>query len=259
MLKITHNSGFFSCCSVKLNDIIDYFNDNKHLPINVDSSEQFEWYKPKEYKNNDITYHYFKNNLENFISFVNHIDYKHEYQFSDYKLLNYKILSPFIEKYFTPTDEIINMQNKMENKYNIENYENICVLFYRGNDKITETKLCSYDDIIEKARLIEITNPNIIFLIQSDETEFIERMTREFSNSFYFKDEARHMKKQQNTVDIVFKNFNYRYSKFYLAITLIMSKCKYVICGSSGNCSIWIMFYRNNTDNVFQYLNGEWV
>ena len=37
-----------------------------------------------------------------------------------------------------------------------------------------------------------------------------------------------------------------------------MSKCKYIICGS-GNCSIWIMFYRENANNVFQNLNGEWL
>jgi hypothetical protein len=35
-----------------------------------------------------------------------------------------------------------------------------------------------------------------------------------------------------------------------------MSKCKYVVCGSSGNCSIWITFYRGNADNVYQYLEN---
>jgi hypothetical protein len=47
------------------------------------------------------------------------------------------------------------------------------------------------------------------------------------------------------------------FSKYYLAITIIMSKCKYVICGS-GNCSIWIMLYRGNNKNVCQYLDGTW-
>ena len=30
-----------------------------------------------------------------------------------------------------------------------------------------------------------------------------------------------------------------------------MSKCKYVVC-NTGNCSIWIVFFRNNTDNIIQ-------
>lgn len=75
----------------------------------------------------------------------------------------------------------------MEIKYNlIENYENICVLFYRGNDKITEIKLPSYSDYIGYAKRVQNENPKVLYLIQSDETEFIETMTKEFPNSFYF-------------------------------------------------------------------------
>ena len=42
MIKITHSCGFFSCCSVRLEMIINYTNKNKKLPDIVDSSEQFE-------------------------------------------------------------------------------------------------------------------------------------------------------------------------------------------------------------------------
>ena len=35
----------------------------------------------------------------------------------------------------------------IEKKYNLL-YENICVLFYRGNDKNRETKKCSYDEYL---------------------------------------------------------------------------------------------------------------
>ena len=76
-------------------------------------------------------------------------------------------------------------------------------------------------------------------------------------NSFYFKDEIRHMKKCNNSVDKLIAYDNFNFSKKYLAITFIMSKCKYIICGS-GNCSIWIMLFRGNSLNLFQNLNGEW-
>ena len=256
-LKINHNAGFISCCSVRLNDIINYFNINKTLPKIIDSSAQYAWYKPTEYNRRDITNDYFENNITDNIEYKEDIDYTHEYQFSNYKFLNYELINPFIKKYFTPSTEIINIINTIENKYNITDYSNICVLFYRGNDKTTETELSSYEKIIEKANELLLGNPNIIFLIQSDESEFITTMKSVFSNSFNFKDEARHMKKCNSTVDIVFKKYNYKYSKFYLAITVIMSKCKYVICGSSGNCSIWIAFYRGNADNIFQYIDNK--
>jgi len=91
--------------------------------------------------------------------------------------------------------------NHIEKKYNLK-YENICVLFYRGNDKNTETKKCGYHEYLKYANQLLQENPNIIFLIQSDETEFIDFMTNLFPNSFLFlKDEIRHMKHCKDTVD----------------------------------------------------------
>ena len=78
------------------------------------------------------------------------------------------------------------------------------------------------------------------------------------NNSFYFKDEIRHIKKCDDTVDIVMKEMNEEFSKKFLAITLIMSKCKYIVCGS-GNCSQWIIFYRGNVVNVYQQLKNTWI
>ena len=249
MIKVTHNSGFFSCCSVILDNIVQFINNHHNLPI-VDSSEQFKWYKIKP---GDITYDYFEKNDTNIP--ITHIKYYHGHQFWDYSRLDYNII-PLIKKYFSPSLQIINIMNDIEKKYNLD-YENICVLFYRGNDKNSETKICSYDEYIQYANEVLEKNPNITFLIQSDETEFIETMTR-FPNSFYFKDEIRHMNKCNKTVDKVFKEQNNLYSKYYLGITILMSKCKYIICGS-GNCSIWIMFYRGNCKNVYQYLKDRFI
>ena len=65
------------------------------------------------------------------------------------------------------------------------------------------------------------------------------------------------MKKCDNVLDKVMPSTNSDYSKKFLAIIMIMSKCKYIICGS-GNCDMWIMFYRGNNKNVIQNLNGTW-
>lgn len=246
----SHNHGFFSCCSVILHNIVDYINTNKKLPLS-DSSNSFSWYKKEK---RDITYDYFENpNINN--DEINPIDYKESYQFTNYSNLDWNVTS-IVNKYFTPSIQIKEIINSMEAKYIID-CNNICVLFYRGNDKITETKLCEYNDYLIYANDILKINPNVIFLIQSDETEFIEFMTIRFPNSFYFKDEARHMKKCNSTVDHVMYQTNDVFSKHYLTITIIMSKCKYIVCGS-GNCSIWIMLYRGNNNNVCQYLDGTW-
>lgn len=256
---VIHNSGFFSCCTVRLCTIIKYINEYKKLPIIVDSSKQFEWYKTDATK--DITYDYFEHYDNHptikFNPSIN-IEFNIAYQYADYSLLNYEYLVALVRKYFYPSPHILATIINIEQKYNIV-YDNICVLFYRGNDKNTETLICAYDQYIEYANKVLNANPNIKFLVQSDETEFIELMMKTYpNNAFYFKDEIRHINKCNSTVDIVFKTQNYEFSKYYLAITIMMSQCKYIICGS-GNCSLWIMLYRGNSKNVYQSTGDSWI
>ena len=254
---VTHTAGFFSCCSVKLDQIVKYINLHNNSPEHVDSSQQFGWYKlPQQ---GDITYSYFEHydNIPN-ILYVSNIDYAQCYQFNDYSKLQYDEITPIVKKYFSPAYEINTIIANIEHKYNID-YDNTCVLFYRGNDKNSETQICEYYEYLEHAKVIIAKNPNIKFLLQSDETEFLECMLNAFPNSsFVFSDETRNMSKRNDSVDIVMRDNIDIFSKNYLAVTIIMSKCKYIICGS-GNCSIWIMLYRGNNTNVCQNLCGDWI
>ena len=258
MIKVIEGVGFFSCCSVRLSDIVRFINKKKTLPTDVDSSDQFKWYKNDKNKDKDITFDYFKNyNNVIDVNITHPINYNHFHQFLHYSKLDYKCLTPLIKKYFSPSIEINKIINNIEKKYNLI-YENICVLFYRGNDKHREIKKANYEEYLIYINELKKRNKNLVFLVQSDETEFIKFMINNFpKKSFYFKDEIRHIRKCTSTVDIKMKSQNYEFSKKYLAITIIMSKCKYIICGS-GNCDIWIMFYRANNKNVIQNLNGTW-
>lgn len=258
-LVIRHaNAGFFSCCSMCLHEIVRFFNKYKELPTNLDTSQQFDWYKPTDRQTESITADYFSEDTSS-IKYRGRIDYEHWYQYLDYKTLNYKQLSPFIKRYFTPSNDIKTFVEILEAKYSID-YTNLCVLFHRGNDKVTETPAAPYQDYVDRARLIQAENSEVRFLIQSDETEFIDKMSTEFLYpAFFFRDEIRHINKSINTVDKVWsRDDNYKFSQLYLAITIIMSKAKYIICGT-GNCSMWICFYRGNATNVQQFLKTAWV
>ena len=261
MLKIIHGEGFFSCCSVILSDIVLYRNQHGRLPEVVDSSDLFKMYKPNR-EQRDITYDYFDHYDKHSETeeCVGHINYDWGWQFWYYSHLDFRKICPLVRKYFSPNQEILNIVAQMEEKYGLstENYDNICVLFHRGNDKQRETPLCKYEDIIEKSIEISEKTPGVRFLVQSDETEFIEKITTLYSNHILFKDEIRHMKKCDNTVDKVFPQNNYVFSKYFLAIVIIMSKCKHVICGS-GNISMWIAFFRGNVEDFHQYFDGKWV
>jgi hypothetical protein len=255
-LYIFHTYGFFSGCSVILNNLREYYNNNKRIPDSIDCSTVFRWYTPKSLMNTDIRYEYFDLSIDIDIPYTGSFEFDTNSQFINYKTLDFKAIQPFITKYFSPSKQIKDIVLHIETKYNID-YTTTCVLFYRGNDKITETTLSEYNDTIEKAKEIQAIDPHIRFLIQSDETEYIEKMINEFgtTNTFYCKDEIRHMTKRNATVDHVFSDKNYEYSKYFLALTIIMSKCKYIISGSNGNCSQWIALYRGNADNFYQYPN----
>ena len=254
---LKQNAGFFSCCSVRLNSIITFYNRYGRLPEIIDSSKQFKLYKLPQNMDEDITYDYFAPFSPAAATTKipeRKIDYLERYQFSNFKYLDYKGIVRIVKHYFAPSSQIIDAVYSLEQKYSL-NYSNLCVLFYRGNDKGTEMFLPSYRDFLAKAQDEIKKFPQTVFLIQSDETEFIEFMTAELgARCIVFRDEIRHMRRQCNSVDKLpdAEQTNYYYSKFFLAITIIMSRARTVIC-TSGNCSIWIAFYRGSSIGLIQF------
>jgi len=156
-LVISHNGGFFSCCSERLNNICNYINTHKKLPFVVDSSKQFELYKKS---NEDFTFDCFEHYDTIDENVILDRKYKIPHQFKNYSILDFKLFNPLIQKYFTPSDTIKEIIRNLETKYVLD-YENICVLFFRGNDKSKETKLSGYHEYIEYAKSIVTNNPRI--------------------------------------------------------------------------------------------------
>lgn len=249
--------GFFSCCTVHLEIILDYVNKYHRLPPKIDSTYQFQWYKFPHQWQQDIKSVYFEDpdTVAEIIDCDNEIKVTNknvEEQYVCYEYLNYDQLRPFIKKYFSLSAETRSIVSYLEAKYHIQ-YEDMCALFYRGNDKQVEIELPNYEVYVNRARELLKNNPNIRFIIQSDETEFLMRMSVEFPNHVIFHDEIRHIKKNGYlTVDKIYRHLNPMMSKNFLAIIYLMSQCKYVIC-NSGNCSLWIALYRGCFENVTQF------
>ena len=264
-LIITHNSGFFSCCSIKLSKIIEYINNYKKTPDIIDSTGQFLNYKTRhQYEQNlDISTHFF--NLNKFINIeeeenITLTSDNKELQFSNYKLINFHQLKPLIDKYFDPSIKIKEKISMIEKKYKID-YNNTICLFYRGNDKSRETNLPTYSEFNNKLKNIIEKESQI--LIQSDETGFLNYFQKLYpKRSLIFKDEIRHISKSDMTVEnlklprqqSVEQKLDFTYN--FIAIVIIMSKCKKIIL-TSGNISQFIAFYRNNSKNIHQYLSPK--
>jgi hypothetical protein len=258
MIKITHDYGFFSCCSVKLTAIVEYINSHKRLPDNVDSSQQFTKYKQNNDINTDITYDYFEHydDIKN-VEISVPIKYHWEHQFLNYTNLDYTHTAPLIKKYFSPSVKINDIVDKIEKKYNFM-YDNTLAVYYRGTDKKQETQLASFDDFYKQITEIIHVNKNINILIQTDTAQFLDYMNSKNLKNIMVINENETSYTDKGIHNELTNDNNYSHMLNFLSTVLIISKCKYIIC-SSGNCSIWMMFYRGNNKNVIQYLNGTWL
>jgi hypothetical protein len=241
MLKVNHNAGFFSCCSIRLLFILDYFNENKKLPDIVDSSEQFKFYK--NHFDSDITFLFFKD--YNFI--YEKIEYQKEVklvstptdpQFSNYSKINFEQIHPFIVKYFSLSNDILNLKTTIENKYNID-YENTCLIRYRGQDKCKETIQPNFFELMEIAKSLSIKNDKLRFLILTDTPEFLKYAEQNLHHRMFY-------------VEFPLSEILY----FVTIICSIAPKCKYII-HTSGNSELFMMLYRGNTNGCYQYLNEK--
>lgn len=259
-------SGFFSACSVRLDQLCAFFNKFGTVPDTLDQSRLFTFFKPPHENGKDITSSYFMPERHDVaVNKAKNIPFSVHSQYMDYSKLPLDLISPMLDRYFTPSNGIVEMVNHMESKYNVteHSYENICVLFFRGNDKKTEAALSSYEEIIAKAKILHKANQKIVFIIQSDETPFLRRLAKEFpDNHIIFQDEIRSIDTDyKKTVDLYGgkRSENHLFSKYFLSIVIIMSKCKYIVFGSSSNGSLWITLFRGHTKRIVQFLHGKWI
>lgn len=256
MLKITHNAGFYSCCTIRLEEILAYFNKFQQLPEIVDSSHQFAFYKTDYNQNLVDLFFKTENTPIQYVKDVKTTSSLDEQQFSNYSLINYSDLEPFVKKYFMPSDIILQHMNFLITQYSID-LENTCAVRFRGTDKCIETKLPSYEELVEKAKLIQCKKPNIKFLVQTDEKEFLEFFIKEFPDAIYFS-ELPTMNKgytlPENLIKTLHGNDKIASIVLYVSAIQILAKCKYIIT-TSGNGEFWTMLYRGHNKNVLQFLH----
>lgn len=250
-------SGFFSNCNIFFLNVLNYFNKEKELPYDINTSLMYTIYKSHDDENiYDIAF----TPTSNLITYTKQINFNntgYENQFSDYKQLNLNDLLPFIEKYFSPTKVVKNNITHLLDKYKININDNLCGVFFRGNDKIKETQSPSYEDFILKAKELKSKNNGIRFVVQTDETEFLQLFLNKFPDSIYFNELKTINKSLHVNVSRLLGNIEKKQHVIdFLSVIIIFSQLKYLIT-TSGNCELFIILYRNNTENLYQYLKKQ--
>lgn len=255
-LVVAHDFGFFSCCTIRLRLIIDFFNQNGELPI-VDSSKQWSSYKDDPPIYSDITHLLFNTKYSKLIK--KKIEFSSlckgkifedevEDQFSDYNLINFNDVNPFIDMYFSPSDEIIENINFLKIKYSIDP-KNIISVLYRGNDKSNEVFVPSYDKFMKKIDESKDRLPSHKLLIQTDEEDFCNFVLSKYPDSIVI-NELERIKKSNTAIHFltpIGKRFNL--AKNFLSVMIIIGKTSNIIT-NIGNCGMWACLFRGNTNNV---------
>jgi len=160
---------------------------------------------------------------------------------------------PFVTKYFTPSKQIIAIRDALIEKYKIDT--DTCVgLYYRGTDKYSETRIGDVTQYLSKIN--GVMEPGMTLFVQTDSTQCLDFFKTHFPSLIHLEETST----SSTNVGIHFEKTaaeNNLEIKYFFASLLILAKCKYVVC-SSGNCSIWLMYYRGGANNVQQYLNDIW-
>lgn len=255
-LKISHNGGFFSCSTVALLDIVRFYNEHGRLPESIDRTEQYINYKA-DHSMNLIPFYFDECNLLTPTNKIELIDDCMRIQFDSYKNIDYKNLHSIISNYFYPAENVEDIMCDLIDNYRLD-FENLCAVFYRGNDKAREMKVPSYQSFIDKAKEIKEKNPNIRFLVQPDEKEFLEAFLKEFPDSIYFTETPMLSKQDSAMFFEIPQPDRALYGAKFFAAVLCLSQCKEVIT-HSGNGALWLCLYRRNADNVHQIFNDVWL
>lgn len=258
-----------------MQDVVIWSRQHKRLPDILDRHDQYSWYKSEP--NQSLIDHFFKETDQYIYTgdWFELTEAKEELQFTDYKLLNFDMIAQFRDKYFMPSQYILDKVAFLEDKYKID-YENTCGVLYRGNDKNRETNIAGYDQFILKAmrqwldmtvipegdctytEIVGLPNKPC-FLVAPDETEFLDAFKHSMPDYALCMEETAHMPKKDSCIplELPYAERAEQAANFF-ATVLMLSKCKYLIT-HSGNVSLWACIYRGHMNGVSQWLNGSWI
>lgn len=238
-LICTHSAGATSCLTIRLKNIIEFYERFGYYPDAIDSSQQFGWYKDFPFQNvsQDIFGKYWRRPLP-------YVQFTDEWQYRWYDDINIDLLTQTANALCPLHDDILETAQGM-----IERMGNRTAILYRGNDKNTEVPNADYDVIIEMANQSNSKQ----FIVQTDEQDFYDYFVSKFKDTIAF-DEIPRIKRDLNRFVLPPKGMRRIFVCNFLSALYAIGQAKKLIL-TSGNTGLWTMIYRGHTKNVWQYNN----
>lgn len=240
---LTHNWGFFSCCSTLMFDMARLQGRQNSI------STKFSFRYSRDEEMTCILGEYFlppDNQIKQIESGSVSEDLYHH---SRYESLDIDEFVPYLNKYFRTNDKVKQWEDWFVKKYAID-FDRTIVLSYRGTDKYIELELQPVQRYLEHAKMLLQENPGYRLLVQTDQKQVQDRVMSEVGDRGLFIEELPATTGRHGVHEILQAD-KVEFSQKMLAAVKLMSKCKHLIT-HTGNVAFWTVLYRGHCNNVVQ-------
>lgn len=170
-----------------------------------------------------------------------------------FDLYRFDIYNKIRDRFFNPSDLIVERKNILINKYKFDPQKTISVL-YRGTDKSTELKLGSPTEYLKVVKNILKNNPDFKVLLQTDQTQVIQYFYDQLGDILITFEETPSTSSNKVIWSLIEQSDkdSIDWSQWFDAALRCVSECKYLI-NHTGNVAFFANLYRGNTDEVYQF------
>jgi len=240
--------GLFSTFTLLLSTITLIHRDYKKLPVKFDLSNALMKFKTN--KEDDLYNKLFKIDESVEIDKILPVGPDPHHTLYNEDLI--KGLYPYIKRYFTLSDELIDIKNHILQKYELLNKDYVSVI-YRGSDQFTDrggfiSVNCSAYEKLARSIISEIPIQDRMLLIQSEEPRVLSYFIGQLGAKFIKETDVGDIGKTDVPVP---NNGLDEWLKNYITSIYIHSQSKTLIT-YTGNSGFWSVLFRGSMNEVYQ-------
>lgn len=170
-----------------------------------------------------------------------------------FDLYRFDIYNKIRDRFFNPSDLIVERKNILINKYKFDPQKTISVL-YRGTDKTTELKLGSPAEYLKVVKNILKNNPDFKVLLQTDQTQVIQYFYDQLGDILITFEETPSTESNKVIWSLIEQSDkdSIDWSQWFDAALRCVSECKYLV-NHTGNVAFFANLYRGKVNKVYQF------
>lgn len=241
---LTHNWGFFSCCSTLMFDMAKLHGKQNSI------STKFSFRYSRDEELTCVLNEYFLPPDTKIKQIESEVVSETLYHHSNYLSLPLDEFKPYLQKYFRVNEKVERWKDWFVKKYAID-FDKTIVLSYRGTDKYIELELQPVEKYLLHVRKLLQDNPGYRVWIQTDQQQVQDAVMSEFEPGRCFLLEELPATTGKHGVHEILETDKVEFSRKMLAAVQLMAACKHLIT-HTGNVAFWTVLYRGNVNNVVQ-------